>query len=219
MSVDRANVVRHQPHWSVLMVAVMLVVLVGCKRDKPQTPAAPKESAQKESAQKVEEKGTAPAVAEAEKAAPAAAEAPEDGDVQAEEDVAPAVPVVKTKAPVPITDATSDADPTPTTAPQGEYVTGTDKKRLAGLFVDMWCAQGRGATQEELLKIYHGYDYPPLSRWHDYWSATMVDRSWVRDTVARARSRCPDVAKMQKNPAKLAVPAAPVEAASPEAAK
>lgn len=210
MSAFRATVVRYRLLWSALLL--LALAMGGCKRSKPQ--AAPEKG---EGASKVEKE------APAEK--PPEASPEEEPEADWDEDVLSDVPDLQSEeAPSqpepgePIVDPTATDQPV-TAPPRAEYVTGTDKKRLGALFVDMWCAEGRGATKEELLQIYHGYDYPPLEHWHDYWSASMVDRTWVHDTVARARSRCPDVARKTKATEKLDVPAAPAKAAEPAASK
>ncbi len=213
MSVVRATTVRYRLLWSLLLL--LTLALWGCKRTKPEpTPEKGKEPP------KVEEKAEAPEPEPTPQDEPAAEAPAEVLDVVVEDAAAEEEPKVlfENVRGEPITDPTAGDSPPPA-PPRGEYITGTDKKRLADLFVEMWCAEGRGASEAELLKIYHAYDYPPLANWHDYWSASMVDRSWVRDTVARARSRCPDVAQKMKRNENLEAPEPPTEPAEPAPSK
>ncbi len=213
MNVTRATIVRYRVVWCALLLTALAAW--GCKRSKPQpTPEKGKE------APKAGEKAPAPtpeptAEVEAAKEVPVEVADVVVSDTPVEEDAKVLFRNVRGE---PITDPTATSG-VPPAEPRAEYVTGTDKKRLAGLFVEMWCAEGRGASEAELLKIYHSYDYPPLENWHDYWSASMVDRSWVRDTVARARSHCPDVAQKMKMKENLDVPAAPGKAKPPTPSK
>jgi len=76
-----------------------------------------------------------------------------------------------------------------------------DRERLKAVFVDMWCAEQRGASAEELLAIYHKYDYPPLDNWHAVWHSASVDMQWTRSILEAARSNCWDTVKDKKQPA------------------
>ena len=75
-----------------------------------------------------------------------------------------------------------------------------DRERLKTLFVEMWCAEQRGASAQELLAIYHKYDYPPLENWYAVWHAASMDSQWARNILEAARSNCWDVVKAKMAP-------------------
>jgi hypothetical protein len=98
-----------------------------------------------------------------------------------------------------------------------------DRDRLKALFVEMWCAEHRGASAEELLAIYNRHDYPPLDNWYAVWHQANLDTQWTRSIVEAARSACWDVVKDKVAPAAQpeGAPAAQPEgapAAQPEGA-
>jgi hypothetical protein len=90
-----------------------------------------------------------------------------------------------------------------------------DRDRLKALFVEMWCAEHRGASAEELLAIYNRHDYPPLDNWYAVWHQANLDTQWTRSIVEAARSACWDVVKDKVAPAAQpeGAPAAPTPAA------
>lgn len=75
-----------------------------------------------------------------------------------------------------------------------------DRERLEKVFIELWCAEKGGATKEELLKMYHKYDYPPLANWHGVWNEAITDSIWAREVLEKARSKCWNLVK-DKQPA------------------
>lgn len=97
----------------------------------------------------------------------------------------------------------------------------TDLEQLKEVFLAMWCAEQKGATPEELLTIYHKYDYPPLENWYDIWNNAVVDTRWARKVMAEARSTCPpekeaaDGKQPDKAEDPMPIPTPPVEEKAP----
>ncbi len=194
MSALRTLSVRSWVLWSLLLVAAFS--LGGCKKKAPEG-EQPKAKSEAKAPEGKEQPVGEPNVA------PAPVEQPSDGDVKEATAPAAATPEA-TLEPV---------EPPPELPPptgSAVYATDQDKERMAELFAEMWCAELRGATKDQLFELYHKFDYPPLDRWHDDWNAVLVDRNWVRETVARARSRCPEAARNAELNAPPVAPTKPV---------
>lgn len=84
--------------------------------------------------------------------------------------------------------------------PSGDQIPSpaVDRDRLKEVFVDMWCAQLGGAGPDELMRIYHKYDYPPLTNWYDVWNKALTDPVWARTVMAAARAKCWNLVKKQE---------------------
>ena len=187
-----------------LAVAVVLAAALGCRKSEaPKKEALPKPAAQE---QAVQETGKA---AVPEKAPELAS--PEDAtSAKPEEKAAPApqAPVEEPAARTP--DDTAPVAPKPP-APA------IDLDRLKGVYVEMWCAERKGADPDALLQLYHRFDYPPIENWYEVWNQALLNPGWARTTVAEARARCPEVAGELK-PEGADAPTAPAgagEAAPP----
>lgn len=90
-----------------------------------------------------------------------------------------------------------------------------DQDRLKAVFIDMWCAERSGASPQELMAIYHKYDYPPLSNWYDIWNLALQDQVWARVAFEEAKSRCAHVLKKEGNALPGVAPGAPSKPAEP----
>jgi len=70
-----------------------------------------------------------------------------------------------------------------------------DKERLEKVFITLWCAEQAGASSDELLDLYHKFDYPPLANWHGVWNIAISDTIWARTVLEKAKSHCWNVVK------------------------
>jgi hypothetical protein len=196
--------------WLPLVLLVALALgLSGCKK-KPVAAPPQQGAGQEKQGEPAEPAPTSPEKTAEEATAPV--------DAVAEPEVAPAPPAEEKAAELP-----QDLPRPPQVATTDTPPPGPDRKRLTALFAEMWCAQRRGANGDELLDIYHKYNYPPLDQWYDLWNEALVDRNWARETVAKARTRCPELVppKEALDPAKapeLGVPPKPEAEAAPPAA-
>ncbi len=70
-----------------------------------------------------------------------------------------------------------------------------DKKKLEEIFVEMWCATQRGASDKELLEMHLKHGYPAIENWYDVWNMALKDTRWAKKIYDAAVAHCPDVAK------------------------
>jgi hypothetical protein len=77
-----------------------------------------------------------------------------------------------------------------------------DRDRLEKVFIELWCAEQAGATSEQLLELYHKFDYPPLANWHGVWNEALLDSIWAKTVLEKAKSKCWNILKEEdKKPA------------------
>lgn len=185
--------------------------IAGCKKDTP-APAKSEKGAAKEAPQAENKAEEQPDKAPEDKAEePTKAPEPEEAVVPDK-----AVKVEKVEKLTPAPDKTAPNADGATPSANAVPAPAIDREKLSEVFVAMWCAEQKGATPEELLVIYHKFDYPPLGNWYDVWNNAVVDTRWARKVMAEARSACPlekPAAKAQPEEAEkpLPVPAPPVE--------
>jgi hypothetical protein len=146
----------------VVALALLLAApAAGCKKSEPAAPGATTTKAQPAAPA-----AAAPAAA-AKPAAPAAAKNAPAAD-----------PAAAAKAPV----VEPAADPT--AAAKG------DKDVLAKAYVEIYCAQ-RAGKSEELLQIYGKYGFQEPKAWTVAWTEAAKDEAWVARITQDAIRACP----------------------------
>ena len=162
----------------VTLIALCLPLLVaGCKKEKPASKAA----AKKQEAP-AEQPAPAPAADEPEAAGePVVAPSIDVTVDEAGAEVKAEVAAVEESAPEEAGTPSSDSVPPPA----------IDLDRLRKVFVALWCAEQRKASPEEVLKVYHEHDYPPLENWYDIWNRAVISPGWAQSILQEARATCP----------------------------
>jgi hypothetical protein len=197
--------------FTVALALCFASVVAGCKKNTP-APAKSEEGASKE-APKADKKAKEQPDKAADEKVEEPIEAPEPDEAVVPDKTAKEEKVEENTPPADKMAPNADGK-----TPSADAVSAPaiDREKLSEVFVAMWCAEQKGATPEELLVIYHKYDYPPLGNWYDVWNNAVVDSRWARKVMAEARSACPmkkPAAKAEpEDPEKpLPVPAPPVE--------
>ncbi|GEM_PF-5992307 len=65
-----------------------------------------------------------------------------------------------------------------------------DYERLMKVFVELYCAKERGASDEELYQMYRKLDYPPLDKWEPAFRQASSLYSWCEEAMNRVRQKC-----------------------------
>ncbi len=192
---------------AVLAALCLPLSVAGCKKEKP----ASKTAGKKQEAP-AEKPVPAPTPDEPETTTEPVAAASVDAVAE------PANPDVKAEVAGP-----EKAEPPAAGTPSADAVPppAIDLDRLRKVFVALWCAEQRGASPEEVLKIYHQFDYPPLENWYDIWSRAVISPGWAQSILQEARATCPppddgpevDPTKVLDN---LPVPSGAAEPTAPE---